>query len=789
MVPMKHTVIPAVMLSVLSFLRAGAGGMLLPLDRTLPPLAIEYQRVHVEVRDAVARTTVKQAFRNSLGRRLEATYVFPLPRGAGVTDFAMIVNGRKVRGEILERRHAAELYRDIVRRMRDPGLLEYMGGGLFRARVYPVPAHGLQKIEIHYSQTVQYQGGVACYVYPLRTGERASRTLKDFTISAVLHSREPIKTVYSPSHDIDVRRRGEHEADVGFEGDRQRLDKDFVLYWTVSEKDVGVNLICHRSKGEDGFFLAMIAPDVRPDKGKVYSQDVVFVIDTSGSMASANKIGQVKAALEYCLRRLRPGDRFDIVRFSTDVEPFRKSLVAADKAAVQAALAYVDRFQARGGTNIEGALSAALAMRPSGKRPFVVVFLTDGLPTVGVTRPDRILARVRQKNGTGVRVFCFGVGYDVNTHLLDRLAEVTRATSQYVKPGESIEMKVSLFFDQVSQPVLTSPELDFGKVQVADCYPNPLPDVFKGSRILVFGRYRNAGDTAIVLRGMLNGKKRKFTYEGQFPAVEPGNDFIPKLWATRKIGYLLDQIRLHGETRELRDEVVRLSREYGVVTPYTSFVAVPDRKTPQVSSRNIPGRPLSRPYAGPIPGGRRRRFGGFGRPGAIRPLTAAGGPGGSAGRPRGIAMKSVPAGPAPMAFEAADSAAPAPAALPFRAQTGAAAVNLSRFVARLKSAGISAAREGTPQSPAAGVRAIAGKVFYRRGDAWVDSKYRAGMKTLSIRWGSDAYFRLIELRPGLKPWLMLGNKVVIVLAPDLALQIGEKGLEHLSAGDVRKIRK
>jgi len=489
-----------------------ATGVMIPKHLDLPPLAIKYQRVQVSINNLVAQTTVKQAFQNSTDRQLEATFLFPLPPGASVTEFSMMINGKKMVGELVEKQRARQIYQDIVRRMKDPGLLEYLGSNLFKASVFPIPPRGIQEVEMRYSEVVTKDSGICSYVYPLRTDERASRTLEDFTVAVKLKSKEPIKAVYSHTHKIDVVKRSEQEATAGFEAIGQPLDRDFRLFWTVSDKDFGVNLLARREKGTDGFFMLMVSPKTEFKKEEIIKKDLVFVMDTCGSMSTNNKIQQARQALSYCVSNLNQGDRFNIVRFSTDVEIFSDQLAEATKNNLGKAQKFVGDFVARGGTDINGALEAALAMKTDKKRPFTVVFLTDGLPTIGTTDPKQILGNVTE-NADQVRVFCFGVGYDVNTHLLDQVSGSTKGASEYVKPEEDIEVKVSLFHNKTSEPVLADLSLDFGDIKTYDMYPKKLPDLFKGTQLLVLGRYKSPAHTAIRLKGEVNGAKKEFVYE------------------------------------------------------------------------------------------------------------------------------------------------------------------------------------------------------------------------------------------------------------------------------------
>ncbi len=535
------------------------------------PLPVKYHRVKVDINNGVATTSIDQVFRNDYDADLEATYMFPIPEEAAIKDFALYMNGKRVSGELLDKDKARQIYEDIVRRMKDPGLLEYAGRNMFKARVYPVPKHGETRIEIVYQQTLNYDAGVYKYVYPLNTEKFSPKPLEEVTISAKVTSKVAIKSIYSPSHEVDTKL-DRFTASCGFEAKNVRPDKDFVMYYTVSEKEMGLNLLTYREKaGEDGYFIMLLSPGQLD--ARAIEKDIIFVLDTSGSMAG-DKIDQAKAALRFCVNRLGEGDRFNIVNFASDVNTFRDTLVDATKDNISSASEFVGKFQARGGTDINNALLTSLRMFGDSKRPRMVVFLTDGEPTVGTTNPNDILKNVADANGVKARIFIFGVGSDVNTHLLDKMAEVQRGVCEYVVPGEDIEVKVSSFYSKISEPVLSDIKLDFGKIKVKDMYPTALPDIFKGSQLVLFGRYEGAGAVAITLTGNVNGSEKRMTFEDRFPEASTENDFIPRIWATRKIGYLMSEIRLKGENKELVDEIVKLSKEHGIMTPYTSFLVL-----------------------------------------------------------------------------------------------------------------------------------------------------------------------------------------------------------------------
>lgn len=531
-------------------------------------ISVEYHRVQVEIKDGIALTRVDQVFKNNFDSDLEGTYLFPIPETAAINGFSLYINGRKTSGEVLTGSEARSIYEDIVRRMKDPGLLEYAGRNLFRARVYPIPARDRRRMELEYSQTLTYDAGVYRYVYPLDTEKYSPAPIEEVSISAHVESSIPIKSVYSPTHDIDTSLK-QYSADAGFEQRNVRPDRDFLLYYTVSHNDMGMSLITYRETGHKGFFSLLLSPGVL--KRNSARKDIVFVVDTSGSMRGI-KIDQVKEALKYCIEHLNSGDRFNVVQFATVAKTFTASPVPADTVNIQKALDFVDRLEARGGTNIHGALLLSTRMLDDTKRPAMVVFLTDGEPTVGETDTGVIARDLVAANRSNARLFVFGVGNDVNTHLLDRIAEQNRGFADYFRPGEDIALGVTAFYRKVSEPVLSDIALDFGGIGVDDVYPVVLPDIFNGTQLVLFGRYEGTGSRAITLTGELESGQKRFVFEGRFPESNVENDFIPGLWAVRKIGYLMNEIRLNGEKQELVDEIILLSTEYGILTPYTSYL-------------------------------------------------------------------------------------------------------------------------------------------------------------------------------------------------------------------------
>jgi Ca-activated chloride channel family protein len=554
-------------------LPAFADGIIIPHHRPgeiIPPLTVKYHRVQVEIRDQVARTSIDQVFINNYNRDIEGTFLFPLPENAAISEFALFVGDKKIVGDILDSREARRIYEDIVRRLKDPGLLEYIGRNTFRARIFPIPARGEKRVQLTYSEVLKAERGLVRYVYPLNTERFSLRPIEEVTVSVKIESEAPLANVYSQSHRVSVRRDGPNRATVGFEEKNVKPDKDFVVFYSVASDDVGMSFLSG-AEGDDNYFLLLAAPRYVEAKEKVLNKNLVFVFDSSGSM-SGKKIVQTKEAARFIINHLDNKDRFSVIDFDDGVSLFADELVAASGENKDRALKFIDGAEDSGGTNINEALLKALRMMPQGDRPNYILFLTDGLPTVGVTGIGEILKNAAQANRTKTRLFVFGVGYDVNTELLDKLSSENRGTSVYVGENEDLEVAVSGFYEKISSPLFADLRLSFKGIEAYQVYPQTLPDLFKGSQLVVVGKYHGQGPVSIQLRGKVGQAEKMFVLENQLPGGDEASSFLPRLWATRRIGYLLEAIRMNGEEKELVDEVRNLGLKYGIVTPYTSFL-------------------------------------------------------------------------------------------------------------------------------------------------------------------------------------------------------------------------
>lgn len=566
-----------VLLLVLAcFAPALADGIIIPIPRPEIPgpplrwLTIVYHRVSVTVKDGVATTRVDQAFRNDGDFPVEGTYVFPLPTGAVIQDFSLWVNGEPVHGEVLPAEEAQKIYLDYLRQARDPALLEYIGEGAFRARVFPIEPGETRRIALEYVELLAPEGGLVRYRYPLAPERFSARPLDEVKVEVVIEASRPVGSVYSPTHSVTVNREAPTSARALYVERDVLPDRDFILYYSLAGDGVGLDFLAHKPPDEDGFFLLLLTPPAERDLAPL-PKDIVLVIDRSGSM-EGEKMVQARDAALFILRNLGPEDRFGVVAFDHEILELTAGLVPATPENVQNALRATSALFARGNTNIHDALLKAMGWLAPSDRPQYVLFLTDGLPTAGVTDTDAIVREVTAANRARARLFAFGVGYDVNTHLLDLLADGNRGTTTYVTPGEDLEFALSSFYRKIAEPALADLRITVDGVRVSNLYPVQLPDLFYGSQIALFGRYAGSGEAKLVVTGKRGGEEVQLSFDVVFPEEASGAAFLPRLWAARKIGHLLNIIRLEGETEELKNEIIALATKYGIATPYTSFL-------------------------------------------------------------------------------------------------------------------------------------------------------------------------------------------------------------------------
>jgi Ca-activated chloride channel family protein len=558
----------------------------------------------------------------------------------------------------------------------------------------------------------------------------SAATAPNVHVKLTLNTSQALKTIYSSTHDPNITRMGANKAavELSLTPETIRQEKNFVLYFSQDNRSIALNTLNYQREGEDGYFLMTIRTPDLLQKHQPLPKDVVLVLDTSGSMGG-EKIKQAKEALKYIIQQLRPEDRFGLLQFNTDVSALNSELVPANADKKQQALNYIEGLQAGGSTNIEAALKDGFAQLKNhdAKRPAYVIFLTDGEPTVGVTDTEGLVKTAAQANTAAAKLFSFGVGYDLNAVLLGKLSDQQHGSTTFVEPNESLETAVTGFYKKIESPVLTDAALRFDGVTVSKLYPEKLGDLFAGGDMVLLGRYAGKSDKAqgsVTLTGKVGPETQSFSYPIHW-AANTANSELPRLWAGRRIAYLLDAIRQNGENSELKDEVIALSKQYGIITPYTSYLSVEPED-----------------YHRPV--------------GHVINTT-----------PR---FYNGPAAAAPMASRASMDAA-----------SGQGAVKLSKSLNAMKSQA-SASALNAAQAPSAEDKAmeptmktIGTKTFVRTAEGiWTDTAYNAATmgKPIQVAFGSDAYFKLLGNQPELRPYFALGEQVIVVLDnPDGSRQV------------------
>jgi Ca-activated chloride channel family protein len=736
------------------------------------PFRVTHSRVDVRIEENIATTTITQSFLNLSDRDLEVRVLIPIPAGAAISKSALSMGDEMVEGRLYSAQEAQSIYESIVNQRRDPALLRFSGENLYEARIFPISPRQERRLQFAYDQALRPIGGMYDFRHILSGSQLYRNGLDQFRFECVIRSSKPLGPVYSPSHTVEVKRPNDRTAEIRFDGEHLATDRDFQLYFAPSSEEVALRAMAHReSAGDDGYFMVLARPDDQIEGAKILSKEVVLVLDTSGSMAG-EKMGQARNALTFCLNQFNPQDRFNLVTFSTDVRALSDGrLLPATKENIAKALRAVETLEATGGTDIDGALRAALNndFSPGADKAKLVIFLTDGRPSVGITDSHSILNDVAAGNKTHrARVFVFGVGTDVNTHLLDKLSLDSDGTSSYVAPTEDLEVKVSDFYAKMKNPVMTDVSLDFGaETRANSIYPRKLPALFKGSELMVFGRYKGTGSSQIVLRGNVAGEQREIRLNVTWPSQERDHAFLPRVWAMRKIGYLLEDIRLRGSNQETIDEIVRLSQRHGIITPYTSQL---------VLEPGMEGRWRGGPQPVPMLDGER----------AARPAAKAGGfAGEDLRRSRDMAKKEAgAAGQVAQNATTGDIAvalaeqertlknANALASTPSLSPMGQAQANAKpaeelrdkAFLVAADGKGSATERaEALKTAEAQTIRQIGTRTFYLRGGAWVDSTLVENAKPTIVKAFGKEYFELLKKNPDLGSVFALDGRILVMV--------------------------
>lgn len=689
------------------------------------PLSVSYHNVSVSIDNQVATTSVDQVFKNTNAFAVNGTYIFPLPQQASVNNFTVQMNGKELPTKLLDKEEARSMYETLVRSHKNPALLAYMGHGLVKAQVGAIPAFCALRLTLSYTQLLTAENGTVKYHYTLGTEQFSAEPLDVVSITTTIKASQPVLNIYSPTHMINVEQQGPNAAIVTYKEESVRPKQDFILYYTEPNDAIGFNVLTYKEEAQDGFFLAMMSPNTLKQAAPVQAKNIVFVVDTSGSMWG-EKMKQAQEALVFCLNRLSPEDRFNVISFSDQCTQFQIGLVNATQSNVEQAVAYVNKLYADGCTDINGALERALQQLVVNDHPNMIVFLTDGQPTAGQTGIKQIANNIKKVNTTATRLFVFGVGYDVNTALLDKLSLDNKGASDYISPNERIEAKIAQFYVRVAHPVLTDITLNVNGTQISELYPVDLPDLFVGSQLLVVGRYAKGGNVTLDVAGKQSGVEKHYLFNTTFAQHSIDNDYLPRIWASRKIAYVVDQVVLQGKNDELVQAIVALSKQYGIITEYTSFLMDMDAKEFSKAT---------------------------------------------------VSAAMIDSSLSSLKFASND-------------QVGESAFMRAKTQQVLRSsATLSGMNEGSGLRPEVQeqIRSVGARTFYRKGDVWVDGAYTQDNPVIKVRFLSAAYFNLLAMLPPIRSCFALGDMVTVKVNNNCAVVVGADGNDVLSATELASL--
>jgi Ca-activated chloride channel homolog len=706
--------------------------------------------VSVHVTGRIARVEVEESFQNRGGGMAEGDYIYPLPGEAVFNNFSLFQGDQELRGETMDADKARSIYEEIVRRKRDPALIELVGHGLVRARVFPINAGETRKITLRYTQVLPSigDGYEFRYAAPARSAQvvtlpqprrpmpeddgaqRRDPVQAPMTFVLTVDNGVAFRAPTSPTHDVRVARDGDRWVVTP----TSAVTGAFTLILPLARPVVGASVVTHKPSSEAGYFMLTLSPGQAAEQS--IARDLTVVLDVSGSMAGA-KMDQSKQALRQLLSALSPNDRFRLIAFNGTVTTFRSEWAHVTPSDIASARTWINELQADGGTNIADALQEAFRLQAPDSRLGIVLFLTDGLPSTGERDPERIAAEAERLRARS-RLFAFGVGYDVNTYLLDRLTAAGHGTTQYVTPGQDINQALGILAAKIRHPVLTDLEIANSPVNLTEVYPSRLPDLFSGDELVVFGRYtaQRSQHTALTLAGSRAGRRESYTTTADFPDHQLANDFIPRLWAARKVGALAQELKLRGPNAEIEQELRETALRYGVLSEYTSYLVQ---------------EPNAQPMDVAAIGGVRRD-------------------------------RPVPPAPAVQSRQGAGVSG----------QMAVASSNEARKQREVKSAAeLDRAEDKIAVADAAGSfaekeRHIATRVFLAKNGVLTDARADASLRTQRIEPFSNAYFQVLKALPELTAYWRASNAIAVA-GQHVSIVLESGGVRELSPDAVQRL--
>jgi Ca-activated chloride channel family protein len=576
-------------------------------DQEGVPLWLKSYDAEVTITDQIAVTHVDHVFKNETNSRLEGIFVFPLPEGAVVTELALWIDGDRVVGDVMEKDTARAVYESIVRRNIDPALLEYMGKNVFKLSVFPIEPNGSdmseRRIELTYVELLPYSDERVAYNFRMKTANLSAKPVERASITGTITSQKDILSLSSPTHangtQLSLTREDDRNYAFVYGNENAHSESDLTIEYRFQEDAFALNHLVYipdenepmffDEPDDDGYFLLWVTPPHDPETVERIPKNVALVADVSSSM-SGTRIVQLRKSLSTMVDMLNEEDAFSIIAFSSGVETFSSDMVPATADNKGAAHDYIDRLSEAGMTNYEDALREALKSTWRDSCVNVIVFFTDGKPTWPVeTNSTRILTLVKDLNTRDISIFSFGVGDDLDEPFLKTLALQNAGAYYSITSDGAIASILSAFMKRISYPLLKDIAVDYGPISEYDVFPRTLPHLFAGTQLSVLGRFRNEGSPVITFSGQQAAERIELVQELDFTGGQPDHPFVPRMWASSKIDYLLGEIELLGEQQELVDNVKVLGKKYSIITPYTSMLVLePDERITSIEDKLRP---------------------------------------------------------------------------------------------------------------------------------------------------------------------------------------------------------
>ncbi len=559
------------------------------------PLRISSYRINVEIKNQLSQTVIEQIFVNPNDFDVDGVYIFPLADDAMTSDIALSMDDEDVKGEILTAARARPAYAESALYAENEPILKYIGTRAYFAYVGKIPANGERRIRFAYSQMPLVGSVLARYTHPLSLAKATQAYIENFRVTINIKSDLDIQWLCLPSHGMVV----DDKSWIDYAETDLDPDRDFAFEYTVSDPDFGIGLITHRENdNEDGYFMLFISPNYKGQMASTTTRDFTFVLNRSESMVGEKKC-RAKEALCYCIHNLTNRDRFNILAFNSDIvslntmdngEEFSHELgnltpdVFGEFLNVRynrkKALTFIEGIKGCGEADIGNAMFTALSAKSDPNRQRIVVLLTDGCLTNSVANASRILKNIAEANAKQARIFVFGIGTHRNVDFLDRLAINNGGIYHHLEPNEDIKEAVSSLFRKVNDPVLANIDINYGDIGTEDVYPQELPDdLFSHEQFTLVGRYKGHGHTRLEIRGHINGETLDFIKDVHFNENQSRYNFLPHLWAERKVNTLMEEIGQNPRIRsESYKEIIQLRNAYGIPQTLQSPSATPKRE-------------------------------------------------------------------------------------------------------------------------------------------------------------------------------------------------------------------